>query len=518
MSPRKRQKTEQSDLDARWCEARDLLLEAYEEDNDGLPLLVSHYKSKDRPAGVRPRAVGVVIQGGSVSEPEETQAPWEPPGPNELYDLPGELVLAKEKPRSSEYWPAKLIEYIPPQKPTQKPKYKALFFDGIIKDIPKDMFYSIYDTEFKSCKMGAAADDYDLNENAEDEGADDFTMTFDDNVDEESLRAPSPDPKEPAPIAFAHDLTIPEQFEYSKPVLVALMNGEYPPATHLHVAFMKGGRWRNQVTSSAWKRGELSHKEKEELSDCIRRWMHKRMVRQKLGLVPPDTAVRMQDGDHVSPDEKQQDTSAVGQVVLEKDDSVEPPPCTQSSAGDTEYAHSVAAGPPSSFIVSDILEETDGEVEILDSVDSVDKNVTKVVVTQPAANAAPVQMAVTNIPEHPPELSDTDQEPLLSRSLPTYAMLSGIDQITYCTSVLLPEAILQLLLWRNNLRRSPQLLSREEEEELHRQAEERASASYWVHDIVYMKRSAEGKTLPPYVSEPPDQATSSRGRRQLRRH
>ncbi len=153
MSPRKRQKTEQSDLDARWCEARDLLLEAYEEDNDGLPLLVSHYKSKDRPAGVRPRAVGVVIQGGSVSEPEETQAPWEPPGPNELYDLPGELVLAKEKPRSSEYWPAKLIEYIPPQKPTQKPKYKALFFDGIIKDIPKDMFYSIYDTEFKSCKV-----------------------------------------------------------------------------------------------------------------------------------------------------------------------------------------------------------------------------------------------------------------------------------------------------------------------------------------------------------------------------
>ncbi len=146
------------------------------------------------------------------------------------------------------------------------------------------------------------------------------------------------------------------------------------------------------------------------------------------------------------------------------------------------------------------------------------------------------QQAVTNIPEHPPELSDTDQEPLLSRSLPTYAMLSGIDQITvslhchskrhklnhlwlqYCTSVLLPEAILQLLLWRNNLRRSPQLLSREEEEELHRQAEERASASYWVHDIVYMKRSAEGKTLPPYVSEPPDQATSSRGRRQLRRH
>lgn len=67
----------------------------------------------------------------------------------------------------------------------------------------------------------------------------------------------------------------------------------------------------------------------------------------------------------------------------------------------------------------------------------------------------------------------------------------------YCTNVLLPEAILQLLLWRSGLRKSLELLSPSEEEELHSRAEEKAIEVDWVRQIVYAKRGITGSMLPP---------------------
>lgn len=51
------------------------------------------------------------------------------------------------------------------------------------------------------------------------------------------------------------------------------------------------------------------------------------------------------------------------------------------------------------------------------------------------------------------------------------------------------------------MRDSAELLSQEQEERLHSEAEKLASSSYWVHDIVFMKRSAERKTLPNYQED-----------------
>lgn len=64
--------------------------------------------------------------------------------------------------------------------------------------------------------------------------------------------------------------------------------------------------------------------------------------------------------------------------------------------------------------------------------------------------------------------------------------------------MLLPEAILQLLLWRNGHRTTPDLLPADEEDQLHALAAQKASETYWVHDIINLKRSIDRKMLPPH--------------------
>lgn len=141
-------------------------------------------------------------------------------------------------------------------------------------------------------QLGDAEDDYGMNEGARDEDTDmDLGDLAGQEESEEQLRAPSPPPAIPAPTAFGHDLTIEEQFEYVKPVLAALLNGRHRPSLPRHIDFMKGGRARNRVTNSAWKRGELTHEDRDALSMCIQRWMRRRLRRQELGLLPPDVGV-----------------------------------------------------------------------------------------------------------------------------------------------------------------------------------------------------------------------------------
>jgi len=71
--------------------------------------------------------------------------------------------------------------------------------------------------------------------------------------------------------------------------------------------------------------------------------------------------------------------------------------------------------------------------------------------------------------------------------------LSPADQmslgIQYCLNVLLPEAILQLLLWRSGERTSVELLSEEEEQALHDVGEEKLRETDWVFDVVRLRES-----------------------------
>lgn len=113
------------------------------------------------------------------------------------------------------------------------------------------------------------------------------------DLSEEALRAASPVPVLPRNAEDFMNLSIPEQFEYTKPVLLSLVKGLYHPANDLHIGFMKGGKSRSRVASAAWKRGDLTYQDKEALAICIQRWLRRRSERQALDLVEADVGLQI---------------------------------------------------------------------------------------------------------------------------------------------------------------------------------------------------------------------------------
>lgn len=67
--------------------------------------------------------------------------------------------------------------------------------------------------------------------------------------------------------------------------------------------------------------------------------------------------------------------------------------------------------------------------------------------------------------------------------------MSDADGPQYCTDVLLPEAIMQILLWRCGHRRSLEMLSDEEEQNLHDTGTQLIRETDWVHDLMRLRES-----------------------------
>ena len=83
----------------------------------------------------------------------------------------------------------------------------------------------------------------------------------------------SPDPLLPAPsVVDFHKLSIRQQFAYIKPILLSVLNDEFPPAKELHDAFMSGGPRRVEVCRKLGAKGNLRNDEYEELSECVQCW------------------------------------------------------------------------------------------------------------------------------------------------------------------------------------------------------------------------------------------------------
>ncbi|EKM55260.1 uncharacterized protein PHACADRAFT_255750, partial [Phanerochaete carnosa HHB-10118-sp] len=505
LSPHKKRRTDEPDLVARWSEARDLLLRAYQDANDGMPLSLSRYIVDVSPPlqGEYTRETSDISLDLGSDEPSGKTGSWRAPSANFMYDIPGELVLAKERKRDTQYWPAKIMKYHPPKNPKEKPRYEIMYYEGTVKNLPDDegMFYTPAHEGFKTCMLGDAEDDYGLNEGNRDE--DDESAPQADPLDEETeeqLRAPSPPPTLPAPTAFGYELTIPEQFNYVKPVLVALMNGRYEPSLARHTSFMKDGRSRRSVMLDAWKRGELSPSDKDELDVCIRRWMRKRSRRQQLGLVPADELVLVKDeaqGQSDVPASKGSLEAVPPVLDLDLDLDLE----SVVAGGAAESVFSDIQPPSSSLATIDSIRtnvttcnesmsDTHGaqaDSSVPDRSVSRLQDITPVRATTDAIKVddGAVSTILHNKPDDPTSRHDRKDE-TTAGPLPTYAELSPLDQITYCTSVLLPEAILQLLLWRNGYRETPEPASAEEEARLYKIARDKADATDWVHDIIRM--------------------------------
>ena len=84
----------------------------------------------------------------------EDEVFWEPPPADASLDIPGELVLGREKAsKTSAYWPAKIKDYVPPTKRTEQGKYTVIWLDASEQNIPRDWFYTTDEDGFAFCTV-----------------------------------------------------------------------------------------------------------------------------------------------------------------------------------------------------------------------------------------------------------------------------------------------------------------------------------------------------------------------------
>ncbi|RPD66532.1 hypothetical protein L227DRAFT_570406 [Lentinus tigrinus ALCF2SS1-6] len=517
-SPRKKRKL---DIETAWQEARDVMVKMDEESDHDLLATSTRYGTTrfgSQKNGETSQAKGKAKAVESDLDddlnldlgPSRPQRRWRAPSANPLLEIPGELVLAKEGKTRTQYWPAKLLEYIRPLKQSQKPKYKVIFFDGTVSQIEADWFWTTSDDEFATCKLGESTGNYGLDHDNdildELEGAEDFNLPFAPE-DEATLRAPSPLPELPAPKpeTFEYDLEVAEEFEYIKPVLAAVLDNEYGPAKARHEGFMRGGGARRKVLDAIPLRGSLSAKEKEEVAYYVRSWARRRERRREMGLsvdYPRDKLYLPADSQPAKPLSRGHESDR---------DSV----LTDISAVETELlVLSEGEAPPSSFVATDI--GTDDERDLSVRQDHPEHEVSYAVpedainVSQGDTSSEEVLAQINGTAEVAPDSNEIAVDaPAPAAPRMSYHDLDPLEKLTYCNNVLLQEAILQILLWRTGQRKELGLLSPREEQRLHGIATEEGEKTNWVHDIIRMRQAMEKTMLP--SSKQKGKATNAAG-------
>ncbi|KAL6298613.1 hypothetical protein BKA93DRAFT_810481 [Sparassis latifolia] len=499
-SPRKKQKT---DLENRWIAGRELMLKTDEDDNDGLPMMLSAYTGNGASPHTRDGSPAVSVFGESDAELAEKS--WRAPSCDPMYTLPGEPALAKEMRHHTVYWPAQLLEYITPTKRTQKPRYKVQFYDGMIKNLDTSQFFTEGDQGFETCQLGEDKYNYGMDDDqaSSDAGADDSDMNANEEAD---LRVASPPPTIPAPEEFAYRLLLEEQLRYVKPVLLAVMDGKYEPANDRHDGFMRGAAARQKVCDTCHDRGSLSQREVEELDKLVRRWVRRRERREELDISAdggePSSTVASSPGDHGAGAENVNMQADGNHEVNTKFDG-------RSSSASAAVADVLVPpdGPPSSFVSPEEGPEqqrsnsmspsgaSEKHMENEHGSAEADPRPPEPVHSPSVVDLTPDFEMDEEVPSNPTGTDGPSDDIPRSRPTTTFMDLSSIEKITYCTNVLLHEAVLQLLLWRSGERMAPDLLSPEEEIRLHAIALTQSQETNWVHDIVRMKQAIGGNML-----------------------
>ncbi|KAL1944776.1 hypothetical protein VTO73DRAFT_3206 [Trametes versicolor] len=545
-SPRKKRKT---DVDAAWREARDLMLREEQAQNGGGPSVLlssdappsskgarrklNAFPSLDIPAGKgKGKGKGKAKRKGSESEvslsdsddnasPESWKHTWRAPSANPLLEIPGELVLAREGRARTQYWPAKLLEYLKPKSEKQRPRYRALFFDGTVLQIEPDWFWTTADDEFGTCKMGQSTGNYgldsDVDTDDDEETPEDFNHPFT-AKDEKALRAPSPLPElpPPAPEVFEYDLELTEQFDYVKPVLAAVIEGTYGPSQAAHEGFMRGAGARQKVLNTVPLRGSLSARDKEEVAYLVRAWARRRERRRELGVsvdYPPEKLYPpVRDSAGEAKTRAAGDKEANGHGGGDHDESDAESvltPTSDASGGDTEPLVFETEPPSSSLAATEVETDDDEQARIVDGVAGEVAHAGSAG-DVPAANL-PSENPTTHTDAHESPEDATAAAGNETRAPPrtTFHDLDTVEKLTYCNNVLLQEAILQLLLWRTGQRTALGLLSPAEERRLHDLAMEEGEKTNWVHDIIRLRQAAEQSMLPTHAAKGKEKAKAA---------
>ncbi|KAK0211213.1 hypothetical protein DFS33DRAFT_1298206 [Desarmillaria ectypa] len=564
--PKKRRKTNRDDMRSRWHDALRLMLREIEEEEDekddlpdiafALSVRSAHTSAPASPSKMEKQA------GFSISDTDEVEdlESWEVPGADPELDIPGELVLAREKADVQlSYWPAKVMEYVPPVSRNQKAgKYKVLYLDGVVRTIPRTWFHCLGDEEFGTCKLGVFESTAVENPN--------------DNVDDSMMgqphdREPSPVPSIPPPSSsdFLY-LPIREQFCYTKPVLRAVLNEAYPPAMQAHDMFMAGGKARKVLDQNAGERGTVTPNDAERLTRFLLYWaLRNEMVAKRItddgvegtasdgaealqntaevvGETIRDTGIttngiangeiRIVGGketpvvDHeveakalISPADGEHLTSPSTLSVIAQEgeaSSIISQPAfgaptvrakSPGSVAELFVPSSLEEPPPSSLAPSavdaDMEEEpeedleggqtprpdnsqrTDVEVPLTDLIDL---NMSQPIPHTTGETSNTDALVEGNDGYTPAnKLNETYEGPPRQIGCERYELLSPLEKFEYCQNVLLPEAILQILLWKEGVRTSVELLSDDEEQRLHDQGQALRRKTDWVFDVMHLR-------------------------------
>ncbi|KAG2052815.1 hypothetical protein BDR06DRAFT_957186 [Suillus hirtellus] len=263
-SPRKKTKT---DMCERWEAAVKAMEDADGLKRDGMPEMISAYtggtfsSEEDDIDDLRSTKKAKVLPSAEFETLMDRA--WSPPPPDPMLQIPGELVLAQAlRTRSNKYWPAQLIAYVPPTKPGGKERYRAKFLDEQEYNLTRDKFWTSEEEGFVMCDLGefeSAVQDTEAPD-SEDEP-------------EDRKRSPSPKLTDPPPSADAFaELSIHAQLTYVKPVLNAILQGKYTPASKSHEAFMRGGAARSSLMKRAAVRGGLDPNEVKQSQKLIALW------------------------------------------------------------------------------------------------------------------------------------------------------------------------------------------------------------------------------------------------------
>ena len=180
-SPRKKLKYDRADAEERWRVAVTALVQEREdaEESDSLPevgtleftsVLTGPSPTKSAKGassmGDRKGQGGKRKRNGYDEEDDmdldgltPTAKRWSPVPADDTLQIPGELILAAEKAGETEFWPARILAYLPPKPPRKQGKYRVEFLDTTTKDIPRHWFYSSNDEEFGTCKVRVLTND-----------------------------------------------------------------------------------------------------------------------------------------------------------------------------------------------------------------------------------------------------------------------------------------------------------------------------------------------------------------------
>ncbi|KAG2150708.1 uncharacterized protein EDB93DRAFT_1083972, partial [Suillus bovinus] len=487
-SPRKKTKT---DICETWEAAVKAMEDADGLKRDGMPEMISAYtgetfsSEEDDVEELRSTKKAKVLPRAETP----TEHAWSPPPPDPMLQIPGELVLAQAlRTRSNKYWPAQLIAYIPPTKPSGKERYRAKFLDEQEYNLTRDKFWTSEEEGFVMCDLG------EFESAVQDTEAPDSEDELEDRK-----QSPSPKLTDPPPSADAFaELSMHAQLAYVKPVLIAILQGKYTPAFKSHEAFMRGGAARSSLMKRAAVRGGLDPNEVKQSQKLIARWAlgeeYARGAKPEaaVGLHPKQDSTLCPttletNGDGVA-------DAGVGSEIAVNSNSAAydiyqplPPSDIRNQVYDTE----VMAVARSDTVKADETSATSDASP--DNIPAISDSVSHDVLSQPippsgTGNKLDDDAITADKPSEVGSLYYTFAF-FLPVGSQEYESLSTLDKLDYCVNILLPEAIQQLLLWRSGERTTAALLSHSEEERLHERGSAKAQETDWVFDLLRLREA-----------------------------